>query len=211
VDGQFGNNAFSGTLSGLDYAMDRVEVLSLAENDLTGPLPNSFGDGNGGWTAAPFLSLRELHLYRNRLSSTVPPGLLSGGVRCCPNLTSLLLGGHEITGELTPAGEEGKGSALVHLLGGTRRTCVVDGTGGIGQAQARVSSFSIIFSALSVFRGSVLTRVGPPIRPVSPRNNRLAGMIPSLSNLVRLEMLYFQNNKCEEGTRFERGARVEKP
>ena len=115
MDGQFGNNAFSGTLSGLDYAMDRVEVLSLAENDLTGPLPNSFGDGNGGWTAAPFPSLRELHLYGNRLSSTVPPGLLSGGGGCCPNLTSLLLVGNEFTDELTPAGEEGKGSAPVHL------------------------------------------------------------------------------------------------
>jgi len=87
VDLRLQNNSFVGDVPDVDCTMEKLELLSMASNDLKGSIPNDFGDH--------FPSLKELHLYDNQLTSTIPPSIFKPA-----NLTAVLLGMNKLTGTL---------------------------------------------------------------------------------------------------------------
>lgn len=86
VDLRLNDNSFAGGVPDLGCTMERLELLSLAQNNLTGPIHASLGE------RAP--RLRELHLYENKLLSTIPRSVFLP-----ENLTALLLGNNQLTGK----------------------------------------------------------------------------------------------------------------
>lgn len=91
IDLRLNNNTFLGKFPDVGCSMERLELLSLADNELTGPIPDAL--------PASMPRIRELHLYGNRLVSTIPEALFR-----LENLTALLLGDNELTGAYNSAG-----------------------------------------------------------------------------------------------------------
>lgn len=84
-DLRLNNNSFTGNVPDLDCVMERLELLSLGQNLLTGTIHDSLGESA--------LRLREIHLHENNLRSTIPHSLFLP-----ENLTAVLLGNNELTG-----------------------------------------------------------------------------------------------------------------
>ncbi|KAL7433012.1 hypothetical protein ACHAXM_003369 [Skeletonema potamos] len=88
VDLRLQNNSFVGNIPNVECTMDKLELLSMASNELKGSIPNDYGDH--------FPSLKELHLYDNQLTSTIPSSIFQP-----VNLTAVLLGMNKLTGTLS--------------------------------------------------------------------------------------------------------------
>mmetsp|Transcript_37368 Transcript_37368/g.68655 ORF Transcript_37368/g.68655 Transcript_37368/m.68655 type:complete len:745 (+) Transcript_37368:132-2366(+) len=88
IDLRLNNNSFVGKIPNIDCTMEQLELLSLAQNELTGPIYDTLGK--------QIPRIRELHLYENRLLSTIPESIFRP-----ENLTAVLLGNNELTGSLT--------------------------------------------------------------------------------------------------------------
>ena len=87
VDLRLQNNSFSGNIPDVNCTMEKLELLSMASNNLKGSIPNDFGDH--------FPSMKELHLYNNQLTSTIPASIFRP-----ENLTAVLLGMNQLNGTL---------------------------------------------------------------------------------------------------------------
>lgn len=86
IDLRLNNNSFVGKIPDLNCTMEKMELLSLAENELVGPIHDSLGER--------IPRLREIHLYENNLLSTIPKSIFRP-----ENLTAVLLGNNELTGK----------------------------------------------------------------------------------------------------------------
>jgi hypothetical protein len=87
IDLRLNNNSFTGQIPDIGCTMQKLELFSLAQNNLTGYIYDSLGK--------KMPRLREIHLYENMLLSTIPDSLFRP-----ENLTSVLLGNNALTGEL---------------------------------------------------------------------------------------------------------------
>lgn len=85
VDLRLSNNSFVGEIPNVGCTMERLELMSLAQNELTGPIHDALGKN--------LPRMRELHLYENKLISTIPRSIFQP-----ENLTALLLGNNALTG-----------------------------------------------------------------------------------------------------------------
>jgi hypothetical protein len=85
TDLRLNNNSFVGAIPAINCVMERLELLTLGQNMLTGPIPDTLGE----YTPR----LREIHLHENNLRSTIPHSLFRP-----ENLTVALLGDNELTG-----------------------------------------------------------------------------------------------------------------
>ena len=85
TDLRMNNNSFMGVIPEINCVMERLELLTLGQNMLTGPIPDTLGENTP--------RLREIHLHENNLRSTIPHTLFWP-----ENLTVALLGDNELTG-----------------------------------------------------------------------------------------------------------------
>ena len=181
VDLRLNNNSFSGKLPPLECTMEKLELLSLAENDLTGAIPDMLGDN--------LPSLRELHLYENQLLSTIPSSIFKP-----ENLTAVLLGNNQLTGSLT-ADMVNDARNLAHLYVNSNRM-----SGNLDDfAQARnLDSLKKLRLEYNSFSGTI-----PQLNMIDTLellylyNNSFVGTLDNLGSGVNLRKLKVSNNTFE--------------
>ena len=203
VDLRLQNNSFVGNVPDVDCTMEKLELLSMASNDLKGSIPNDFGDH--------FPSLKELHLYDNQLTSTIPPSIFKPA-----NLTAVLLGMNKLTGTLSGSMFH-EASNLVYLylnandLGGTLDDfSQTEGLPSLKKLRLEYNSFSgtipkLEFPSLELFyayNNSLLTSgldnlsSSIALKKLKLSNCSLAEELPTtLGSLTSLEVLHLNGNQ----------------
>ncbi|KAL7495456.1 hypothetical protein ACHAWT_004743 [Skeletonema menzelii] len=177
VDLRLQNNSFVGKIPGVDCTMEKLELLSMASNDLKGPIPVDFGDH--------FPSLKELHLYDNQLTSTIPPSIFKSA-----NLTAILFGMNKLTGTLSGSMFQ-EASNLVYLylnandLGGSLE--------GFAQTE-ELQSLKKLRLEYNNFSGTIPKLELPSLELFYAYNNSLlTSGLDNLSNCVALKKLKLSN------------------
>ncbi len=203
VDLRLQNNSFVGNIPDVDCTMEKLELLSMASNDLKGSIPNDFGDH--------FPSLKELHLYDNQLSSTIPPSIFKPA-----NLTAVLFGMNKLTGTLSFSMFR-EASNLVYLylnannLGGTLDDFAqAGGLLSLKKLRLEYNSFSGTIPKLELpslelfyaYNNSLLTSGlenlsgSAALKKLKLSNCSLTGEIPTtLGSLTNVEVLYLNGNQ----------------
>mmetsp|Transcript_18192 Transcript_18192/g.39315 ORF Transcript_18192/g.39315 Transcript_18192/m.39315 type:complete len:893 (-) Transcript_18192:619-3297(-) len=202
IDLRLNNNSFVGKIPNLNCTMERLELLSLAQNELTGPIHSTLGK--------QFPMLRELHLYENRLISTIPNSIFRP-----ENLTALLLGNNALTGSLT-ADMVNDVRNLAHLyLNNNKMGGKLDNFAeasnlvSLKKLRLEYNNFSgsipkmnmmETIELLYLYNNSLTGTLdnlgsGVNLRKLKASNNSLEGEIPSkLGDLTRLEVLSLNGN-----------------
>eukprot|EP00573_Skeletonema_grethae_P007718 CAMPEP_0201695198 /NCGR_PEP_ID=MMETSP0578-20130828/7231_1 /ASSEMBLY_ACC=CAM_ASM_000663 /TAXON_ID=267565 /ORGANISM="Skeletonema grethea, Strain CCMP 1804" /LENGTH=746 /DNA_ID=CAMNT_0048181009 /DNA_START=111 /DNA_END=2348 /DNA_ORIENTATION=- len=202
VDLRLQNNSFGGDIPDVDCTMEKIELLSMASNNLKGSIPNDFGDH--------FPSLKELHLYDNQLTSTIPPSIFKPA-----NLTAVLFGMNKLTGTLSFSMFQ-EASNLVYLylnandLGGTLDDFAqAEGLLSLKKLRLEYNSFSGTIPKLELpslelfyaYNNSLLASglenlsSSVALKKLKLSNCSLAGEIPpKLGNLTNLEVLHLNGN-----------------
>ena len=181
IDLRLNNNSFAGKIPTLDCNMERLELMSLAENDLTGPIPSMMGN--------KLPSLREIHLYENGLISTIPDSIFRP-----ENLTAVLLGNNALTGELT-AGMVNDAHNLAHLYVNSNRM-----SGNLDDfAQAKnLDSLQKLRLEYNAFSGTIPQfNMLETIELLYLYNNSLVGTLDNLGGGVNLRKLKVSNNTLD--------------
>lgn len=202
VDLRLQNNSFTGKILTPNCTMKKLELLSMASNGLGGSIPNDFGNR--------FPSLKELHLYDNQLTSTVPSSIFNP-----VNLTAVLLGMNMLKGTLS-GGMIHEANNLVYLylnaneLSGTLDEFAQIGLHALKKLRLEYNRFSgtvpklDFFSSLELFyayNNSLLTSgldnlsSSMTLKKLKISNCSLAGEIPTtLGSLTGLEILHLNGN-----------------
>ena len=204
VDLRLQNNSFVGEIPNLECTMEKLELLSMASNELEGPLPTNFGDH--------FPSLKELHLYDNQLTSTIPSSIFNP-----VNISAVLLGMNELTGTLSDSMIQ-EGNNLVHLylnankLGGTlEQFAQTKGLRSLKKLRLEYNKFSGAIPRLDLFpdlelffayNNSLLTSgldnlsSSVALKKLKLSNCSITGEIPTtLGSLTSLEVLDLDGNR----------------
>lgn len=203
VDLRLQNNSFVGNIPDVDCTMEKLELLSMASNDLKGSIPNDFGDH--------FPSLKELHLYDNQLTSTIPTSIFKPA-----NLTAVLFGMNKLTGTLSFSMFQ-EASNLVYLylnandLGGTLDDFAqAEGLLSLKKLRLEYNSFSGTIPKLELpslelfyaYNNSLLASglenlsSNVALKKLKLSNCSLTGEIPTtLGNLTNLEVLHLNGNQ----------------
>ena len=180
VDLRLQNNSFVGNIPNVECTMEKLELLSIASNELNGFIPNDFG--------AHFPNLKELHLYDNQLTSTIPSSIFKP-----VNLTAVLLGMNKLTGTLSGSMIQ-EASNLVYLylnandLGGTLDD--------FAQAEGVLLSLQKLRLEYNNFSGTIpkLETMFPSLELFYAYNNSLlTSGLENLSSSVTLKKLKLSN------------------
>ncbi len=154
----------------------RVEVLQLAANNLTGPIPPELGH---------LSNLRYLHLQSNSLTGPIPPGL--GNLS---DLVQLFLNSNDLTGPIPP--ELGDLSSLQYLWLAANSI-----TGPIPPELGNLSDLWGLYLSSNSLAGPIPPELGDLSRLffLSLNSNDLSGPIPpELGNLSSLQYLWLAAN-----------------
>jgi len=181
IDLRLNNNSFTGKIPRLDCTMDKLELLSLGENDLTGSIPNMLG--------GKLPELKELHLYENRLISTIPKTIFDP-----EQLTAVLLGNNELTGSLTADMVDGA-TNLAHLYVNSNRL-----SGNLDDfAQAtNLDSLQKLRLEFNDFTGSIpKLNMLDTLELLYLYNNSFTGTLDNLGDATKLRKLKLSNNTFE--------------
>jgi len=216
-------NSLNGTLSEL-ASLNNLESLHLYKNNISGQIPNEFGD---------FQYLSDLSLYLNNLTGPLPQNLGS-----LSDFTSIDVSENGLTGMLPP--DMCKRGKLVYFLvienlftgeipqsygdcstlnrfrvsknnltgtvpsgvWGLPRATIIDLSfnrfeGGVGQGISKAKNLSQLFIENNQFSGSLPPEIGQALllARVDASNNRLSGELPDeIVNLSMLNSLLLQHN-----------------
>ena len=204
IDLRLNNNSFAGKLPGISCRMEQLELLSLAQNSFTGPIHDTMGD-------VVFPSLKEIHLFENKLLSTIPGSIFSP-----VNLTAVLLGYNELTGTLS-TDLVGDARNLAHFyVNSNKLSGKLDdfagstGMGSLKKLRMEFNKFSgtipklnqkktleLLYLYNNSFTGTLDNIVGfDNLRKLKVSNNTFEGdLSPELGTLKNLEVLSLNGNK----------------
>mmetsp|Transcript_23774 Transcript_23774/g.49399 ORF Transcript_23774/g.49399 Transcript_23774/m.49399 type:complete len:386 (+) Transcript_23774:1708-2865(+) len=202
IDIRLNNNSFTGNFK-IQCLMENLELISLASNNLTGPLEDGIGH--------KLPRLREIHLFDNKLSSTIPTTIFDP-----TNLTAILMYNNQLTGSLTANVFNGA-SHLEHLyLNGNKLSGKLDdfvsakGLEALKKLRLEYNSFSgtipdftgmpsieVLYLYNNSFTGSLnADKLPPTLKKLKVSNNTLNNEIPSkLGEFENLEALSLNGNE----------------
>mmetsp|Transcript_3555 Transcript_3555/g.7836 ORF Transcript_3555/g.7836 Transcript_3555/m.7836 type:complete len:983 (-) Transcript_3555:338-3286(-) len=181
VDLRLSNNSFLGKIPNVDCIMDKLELMSLAQNNLTGHINASLG--------ASLPRIRELHLYENKLLSTIPESILR-----LENLTALLLGNNELTGSLTADMFKDAHNLAHFYVNSNKLSGELDDF-----AKADLPSLEKLRLEYNDFSGSIPKIKWKSIELLYLYNNSLTGTLDNLKGAINLRKLKVSNNTLEGG------------
>mmetsp|Transcript_31347 Transcript_31347/g.67707 ORF Transcript_31347/g.67707 Transcript_31347/m.67707 type:complete len:335 (+) Transcript_31347:221-1225(+) len=188
VDLRLNNNSFTGSIPNIECTMERLELFSLAQNELTGPIHDALGK--------KMPRMRELHLYENKLLSTIPESIFRP-----KNLTAVLLGNNELTGSLT-SDMMNDARYLVHFYLNSNKL-----SGKLNDfANANLASLKKLRLEYNNFSGSIpKMNMLKTMELLYLYNNSLTGTLDNLSSGINLRKLKVSNNTLQGGVTTELG------
>lgn len=174
ADVRLNNNVFSGQIPSPDCTMAELQLLSLSSNLLTGPIPLSLGH--------QLPKVREIHLYENQLTSTIPESVFKP-----ENLTVVLLGNNQLSGFLpTNMLYDAKRLELLYLNANMLS----------GNLDSIAESNSLIKLRLEYnqFTGTIPQMNTPRLQLFYAYNNSFTGSLPTDCDWRSLRKLKLSNN-----------------
>lgn len=174
ADVRLSNNSFSGRIPSLSCTMAEVQLLSLASNELTGPIPSSLGD------VLP--RVREIHLFENMLTSTIPDSLFNP-----PNLTALLLEDNGLTGSITETMFNSANKLELFYASANMLSGNID-------AIAAATSLVKLRLEYNAFTGTVPFMNSPKLQLFYAYNNSLTGILRADTYGPSIRKLKLSNN-----------------
>ncbi|SEK30428.1 Leucine-rich repeat (LRR) protein [Aquimarina amphilecti] len=162
---------------GVTVSNGKVTKLTLALNDVAGPLPNNFSD---------LIHLESVTFERNSLTGTIP-----SSIGDMSNLTFLHLGSNQLTGEI-PA-------SLGNLTNLVTLSLYRNGlTGSIPSEFGNLENLEAMHLHESQLSGTIPASIGnlTKLKQLRLYINTLEGPLPSeLGNLSSLEVLHLERNR----------------
>ena len=171
------DNQLTGSIPDELGSLANLEVLDLNDNQLTGEIPTSLGS---------LANLQELHITRNQFTGTIPAELGS-----LTNLTILALGGNQLTGPV-PTWLGGLTNLEEVYLWGNELT------GQIPSQLASLTDLRELHLNSNQLTGPIPTWLGSltNLRELDLGNNELTGTIPTeLGSLTSLTVLALDRNQ----------------
>lgn len=168
------NFFFFSTIPSVLFHMPKLEILFLNENSLAGPVPELQPNSKTGST------LRQIHLGRNNILSTIPPS-----ISLLSSLTLLDLSGCLLTGSIPR--ELSNLTLLEHLF-----LDVNELSGSVMSDLGRLTSLETLYLDFNDFTSSLPSELGlmTSLKKLHIQGSKLSGRIPSsLGKLTTLENL----------------------